>query len=64
MLIAGISYKIDWRKFKRGYSVFFPCLDDSSAKKEVRTVTKRLRMNVFIKTTVEEGVKGIRVWRL
>ena len=64
MQIAGIQYKIDWRKFKRGYSVFFPCLDDSSSKKEVRAVMKRLRIDVFIKTTIEEGVKGIRVWRI
>jgi len=39
-------------------------LDDSSAKKEVRAVMKRLGMDVFIKTTIEEGIKGIRVWRL
>ena len=64
MQIAGIQYRIDWRKFKRGTSMFFPCLDDSSAKKEVRAVMKRLRMDVFIKTTIEEGIKGIRVWRL
>lgn len=64
MKVAGIQYKIDWRKFKRGYSVFFPCLDDSSSKKEVRAVMKRLRIDVFIKTTIEEGVKGIRVWRI
>lgn len=64
MLIAGISYKIDWRKFKRGSSVFFPCLDDSSAKKEVRAVMARLKMQVFLKTTIEEGIKGVRVWRL
>jgi len=64
MQVAGIQYNIDWRKFKRGYSVFFPCLNDSSSKKEVRAVMKRLRMEVFIKTTVEEGIKGIRVWRL
>ena len=64
MRVAGIQYKIDWRKFKRGYSVFFPCLNDSSSKKEVRAVMKRLRMEVFIKTTIEEGIKGIRVWRI
>ena len=64
MQVAGIQYKIDWRKFKRGYSVFFPCLNDSSSKKEVRAVMKRLRIDVFIKTTIEEGVKGIRVWRV
>ena len=64
MKVAGIQYKIDWRKFKRGYSVFFPCLDDSSSKKEVRAVMKRLHIDVFIKTTIEEGVKGIRVWRI
>lgn len=64
MRIAGISYKIDWRKFKRGYSVFFPCLDDSSAKKELNKVLYRLNIKVFVKTTVEHGVKGIRVWRV
>lgn len=64
MQIAGISYRINWRKFKRGYSVFFPCLNDSSCKKEVRAVAKRLRMNVFMKTTIEEGIKGVRVWRV
>ena len=64
MQVAGISYKIDWRKFKRGYSVFFPCLNDSSSKKEVQKVMRRLKMDVFIKTTIEEGVKGIRVWRV
>lgn len=64
MQVAGIQYKIDWRKFKRGYSVFFPCLNDSSSKKEVLAVTKRLGIEVFIKTTIEEGIKGIRVWRV
>ena len=64
MQVAGIQYKIDWRKFKRGYSLFFPCLNDSSSKKEVLAVMGRLQINVFIKTTIEDGVKGIRVWRI
>jgi len=64
MRIQGISYDINWRNFRVGTSFFVPCLDDSSAKKEVLRTTKRLRVNVFIKVVVEEGVKGLRVWRI
>jgi hypothetical protein len=64
MLIEKVSYNINWKNFKAGYSIFIPCLDDSSAKKEVLRVTKRLKIEVLIKTVIEDGVRGLRIWRM
>jgi hypothetical protein len=64
MLIEQNSYSINWKNFKSGYSFFVPCLDTSAAKKEVIRVAKRLKMEVLIKIVIEDGVKGLRVWRI
>lgn len=64
MKVHGISFEIDWSKFKPGRTFFIPCLDTETAKKEVATVAKRLRYSVEMKVVIEKGVKGLRVWRL
>lgn len=64
MKVHGISFEIDWAKFKPGRTFFIPCLDLEEAKKEVKLVAKRLRYSVEMKGVVENGVKGLRVWRL
>lgn len=64
MRIEGISYNVNWRNFKTGYSIFIPCLDSDIAKKEVLRVTKRLKIEVVMKVVIEEGVKGLRIWRI
>ena len=64
MLVEQISYNVNWKNFKVGYSIFIPCLNPSSAKKDVLRVTKRLKINVVFKVVVEEGVRGLRSWRI
>ena len=64
MLVEKVSYKIDWRKFKRGTSFFIPCLDYRRARKEILCTTDRLKIKVLAKGVIEEGVKGLRVWRV
>jgi hypothetical protein len=64
MKVHGISFEIDWAKFKPGRTFFIPCLDVASARKEVEKVTKRLGYVVQTKGVIENGVKGLRVWRL
>jgi hypothetical protein len=64
MLVERISYNINWRNFKVGYSFFIPCLDPPSAKKVILRVTKRLKVKIITKLVIEEGVKGLRVWRI
>ena len=64
MRIDGVSYNINWRNFKVGTSFFLPCLNASEAKKEVLRTTKRLKLKVLVKVVIEEGVRGLRVWRI
>ena len=64
MLIEGVTYEINWRGFKKGTSVFFPCLDSDRAKAQLLVVTERLRVKVLTKEVIEEGIRGLRVWRM
>lgn len=64
MKLEGVSYEVNWRKFKRGTSVFFPCLDPKRAKAQVLVVTKRLKLKVLIKAVIEDGIRGLRIWRM
>ena len=63
MKIETVSYNIDWSKFHKGYSFFVPCVDPKAALAEVQRVTKRLKIPVVTKIVIEEGVKGLRIWR-
>jgi hypothetical protein len=64
MLVERVSYQINWKKFKRGFSFFIPCLNPIEAKKEILCTTNRLKYKVLFKVVIEEGVKGLRIWRL
>jgi hypothetical protein len=64
MIVDGVSYDVDWRKFKVGGSVFFPCTHADVAREDVKTVTRRLGFKVVMKLVIEEGIRGLRVWRI
>lgn len=64
MTVEGVTYEVNWRAFKRGRSIFIPCLDARSAKSQVLEVTNRLKMRVLMKIVVHQRVKGLRVWRM
>ena len=64
MKIEKVSYRINWAKFKRGTSFFVPCINEREAKDQVNRVARRLKLNVVHKIVIEEGVKGLRVWRV
>lgn len=63
MKIETVSYQINWSRFKRGTSFFVPCLDAKAARAEVHRVTKRLKIPVLTKVVIQDGIKGLRVWR-
>ncbi len=63
MKIETVIYNIDWSKFRPGYSFFVPCIDHKEALAEIRRVTKRLGIEVVTKVVIQDGVKGLRVWR-
>ncbi len=64
MRIEQISYDINWKNFKAGTSFFIPCLDCDSAKEEILRVTKRLKLEIVCKKCTQEGIKGLRVWKV
>jgi hypothetical protein len=64
MQIEGIYYEVDWRKFKKGTSLTFPCLDPKRARTELRQVTKRLGIKVITKVVIEDKIMALRVWRM
>ncbi len=64
MQIEKVEYQINWKKFKKGWSFFIPCLDAAEAKKLLVAETKRLNYKVITKISIEDGVRGIRVWRV
>jgi hypothetical protein len=64
MKIETVSYQINWKKFRKGYSFFVPCIDEKDARKTLDVVARRLRIDVVTKVVIEDGVKGLRVWRV
>jgi hypothetical protein len=64
MQIEGVTYEINWRRFKKGTSVFFPCLDYDRAEAQLMVVINRLKVKVLTKRTIEDGIRGLRVWRM
>ncbi len=64
MKIETVTYNIDWSKFRPGYSFFVPCIDHKAALAEVRLVAKRLNIDFVSKVIIDDGVKGLRIWRV
>ena len=64
MKIEKVTYEINWKKFKRGYSFFIPCLNTTQTKTDITDVTARLRYKTVTKVVIEDGVRGVRVWRV
>jgi hypothetical protein len=63
MKIETVSYQIEWKKFRKGYSFFVPCIDDRAAREELNRVAKRLKFDIVTKVVLLDGIKGLRVWR-
>lgn len=57
-------FEIDWAKFHPYSSFFVPCLDVLEAKRQVKKTCKRLGYKVTMQAVVEDGVRGVRVWRM
>jgi hypothetical protein len=64
MQIETVSYQIEWKKFRKGYSFFVPCIDEKAAREELNRVAKRLKFEIVTKVVLLDGIKGLRVWRV
>jgi len=63
MRIDGVSYELDWQEFTIGSSFFVPCVGVTAAKERIERKMARLGFAVIVKIVVEDGVRGLRVWR-
>jgi hypothetical protein len=64
MLTNGADYQIQWPMFKPGTSIFIPAIDTRAAVRAIKKESRRLKFDFVHKVVVEDGIKGIRVWRL
>ena len=64
MLTNDTDYQIMWPEFKPGSSIFIPAIDTKAAIDAIKKESKRLEFQFVHKIVVEDGIKGIRVWRL
>lgn len=64
MRIDGVDYQIDWEDFTVGSSFFIPCVGVTEAKARLERKMARLKYNVIVKIVIEDGIKGLRVWRI
>ena len=64
MRVEGVNYTVNWRAFKRGTSIFIPCLDPPRARAEIKAVLHRLRIKALLKVQIHEGIRGLRIWRM
>jgi len=64
MLVENVSYQINWKAFKRGTSIFVPCLNPPNAVEEIMSTMKRVKVKVVTKVVIHDGVRGVRIWRL
>jgi hypothetical protein len=64
MKIEGITYNLNWLEFSVGSSFFIPCLNDVEARELLERKMKRLKYATTIKLVIEDGIRGLRVWRI
>lgn len=64
MRIDTVTYTINWGKLLPGYSFFVPCIDAVKARATLDKVSKRLGLTLVTKVVIQDGVKGLRVWRV
>jgi hypothetical protein len=64
VLTNGLDYQILWSEFKPGSSMFIPAIDTKSALAAITRESKRLEFDFAHKIVIEDGIQGIRVWRL
>ena len=64
MQVEKIDYNVNWQRFKRGTSIFIPCLNCNKARAEIRETLNRLKIKVLMKQVIADNIQGLRIWRV
>ena len=62
--IHNLPVVVLWSEFHPGASFFIPCINRKQMQKFVQSEAARLRFTVMCKQVVENGMYGLRVWRI
>ena len=60
----GVIVKVRWGDMVVGSSIFIPCIDTVTAKKQAKKVLADKGWECKLATTVENKMLGVRIWRL
>jgi hypothetical protein len=64
LVLEQLKYELDPLKFDPGRSFFLPCLAPAKARILVERYMRNAKLRVFVKISIEDGVSGLRVWRI
>jgi len=64
MIIDGVAYYVNWENFQPGSSFFIPTVNPDATKKELKRMARDKGFEIAMKVSLEENVKGVRVWRV
>ncbi len=64
LTVMKMTVSINWCAFKEGTSFFVPCIDRSPVVKYIRKEARIRKFKIVVKQVVENGVYGVRVWRV
>ncbi len=60
----GVAIRIAWDEFVPGASVFVPCINTQAAVDQILYVAKLQKKQLETRVTIENGLYGVRVWRV
>jgi hypothetical protein len=63
MKLEGVEYRVNWDAFTPGTSIFLPCLNCTEVRKQVAKIIRKLGLRTVDKISIEDGVRGLRIWR-
>ena len=64
MIIHGIEFEVKWADFKPYSSFFIPCLDWEAVRTLIYKECEDRGFTVVARFSVEDGIRGVRVWRV
>ena len=62
--IEGQDYALDLARFGLGVSVFIPCASTTPARFTIAAAARRVGVRVKAIEQIENGLLGLRVWRI
>jgi hypothetical protein len=60
----GVPIILHWSELAVGASFFIPCINTTKCKQQLRRITNRKNFQVEINVVIENGMLGVRLWRM